>query len=772
MNRLPLLLLLSLPACAGQTGPAGLDGADGAAGADGADGQNGSNGSNGQDGNDGQDGDDGQDGQDGENGADAPVPNPILDPDTPLSSVIAIRLVDPGDTDAENLADYVKALVEAYAEGTIDPDLQFPLATASTDSVRGIAGTASNVVVSWLTPLTWDDDATAPHFGANADYLAWFGDGWDDVATNTPQWNGSGSEGWLWVNHEYVSNSLPTASSAPTGQYLTLARWLRHQGVLGNDVEASSWAQTDIDTLISWSKKQVGGSWMRVVQDPASGEWMVDRNSDNLRYDATDSTLSTVTGLTVGLDHDDSGVNLPAGVGVGILANCSGGQTPWGTVLTGEENAHGYYGDLDACWDSNQMFLAGTGCDPGTAITLDVSASASGEFGQHSDTATRHEKDQYGYVVEIDPGEAAGEYEGLTTEGVGHRRIGALGRARWENATLVVGADWALQDGQPIVLYAGDDRRSGRIYKFVTTDSYHDGMSRAEIRALLDEGSTWVSHFEGLDVTTGYTLVDSGEVPDETTPGTGRWVKLSLDSTDLAPNGEGLGDATRTVGDALADDSWNDMGGYRTDDDVLKTLFTASAKVGASELNRPEDLEWNPLDLSGTPRLYVAFTNDNKRTQTDQDGVLRDPATHSSSTSRADSDGRVFAIQEDDPTDPSTSSGFTYFQVWGGAHDDGEFDAACPDNLMVDDGGGLWFGTDGNFGRNGFADGIYYLDLDPDHTEDNTSLAEATYGRAFRVLGVPSDAEATGPAFSTNLDTLFLSVQHPGEEQYSGWPAR
>ena len=38
--------------------------------------------------------------------------------------------------------------------------------------------------------------------------------------------------------------------------------------------------------------------------------------------------------------------------------------------------------------------------------------------------------------------------------------------------------------------------------------------------------------------------------------------------------------------------------------------------------------------------------------------------------------------------------------------------------------------------------------------------------------GVPSDAEATGPAFSADMRTLFLSVQHPGEDRDSVWPPR
>jgi len=64
--------------------------------------------------------------------------------------------------------------------------------------------------------------------------------------------------------------------------------------------------------------------------------------------------------------------------------------------------------------------------------------------------------------------------------------------------------------------------------------------------------------------------------------------------------------------------------------------------------------------------------------------------------------------------------------------------------------------------------GQYYLDLDPSHK----TLANPTYGLAFRIVAVPSDAELTGPAFSAKQTTLFFSVQHPREDQYSSWPPR
>jgi secreted PhoX family phosphatase len=175
--------------------------------------------------------------------------------------------------------------------------------------------------------------------------------------------------------------------------------------------------------------------------------------------------------------------------------------------------------------------------------------------------------------------------------------------------------------GQPIVLYAGNDRRGGHIFKFVSSQPYTAGMTKAQQRALLDDGTLYVAQFAGLDNTHGRRLA-SGAVPSEAAPGQGRWLELSITSTDVAPNAAALGDPARTIGAALRDVNWNGLGGFTTDADVRRALFTAALKVGVMELNRPEDLEWNPRDHSGTPRLYVAFTNHDRQVALDGSGKL------------------------------------------------------------------------------------------------------------------------------------------------------
>ncbi|HJL28472.1 MAG TPA: DUF839 domain-containing protein, partial [Polyangiaceae bacterium LLY-WYZ-15_(1-7)] len=666
---------------------------------------------------------------------------------------------------ATNIRELVATRVDQVARGALPNGVQFPLRAATTDTVRAIDGLRTNVVAAWLDELTYEQDAEAARFGANADFTAFIGDGalesWD--TTRTTIYQGDSTSGWIWVNHEYISGARPSATSAPLGQHRTLAKWMRMHGVLAADPFADVWEQASIDTYVEWHKRQVGGSWARVVQDPSTKEWHLDLGAPNMRYDATSNTLVTVTGLELsGRDQDDSGTELPEGVVAGIHSDCSGFHTPWGTIFSAEENVQGAYGDLEPAWTSHNRFVAGVGFDPGSAITFDFSSTDDGDFGRHSDPNQQHLRDGYGYLAEIDPGVAASTFWDGSE---GHQKLGAMGRARWENATAQMNEDWQLVDGEPVTIYAADDRRGGRVYKFVTSGTYEDDMTRAEVRGLLDEGTVYVAHFAGLDNETGLDLAatDARPVDADGQRGEGRWIELSLTSTDIAPNAGALGDGSETVGEALQDVDWNGIGGFSSQTDVLRALFTASMKIGAMETNRPEDLEWNPMD----GLLYIAFTKHGRQVGLDQDGVLYDPSEHAAmSPLRPDPAGAVFALRE------NGDGTFEYFQVWGGTEGEADLDAANPDNLMIDAMGGVWFGTDGNFGTNGAADALYYIDTDPAHRAGEAGVVQATYGLAFRVVAGPSDSEATGPSLTPDLRTLFFNVQHPGERNASRWPSR
>lgn len=705
---------------------------------------------------------------------------PVVPPNAPLSSTVAVNI---RSQTGPSIPDYVRSLIAQYDAGTLG-GATFPLTNDLYDDVRAIRGLQPQVLLKWLDALTLDPNPEAPHFGANADYTAFFGDGWDsdwqgDVVGSAPQYRGSSSAGWLWINHEYISNNDASLTSAPTGQHLTLANWLKSAGFLVGDPTSNIWSQEDLNTQVRFHKKSIGGSWVRIEKD-TSGKWQLVKTSLNRRYDATSDTVTRLTGiglsnLSTGTDHlDGTGKDLSSGLLSGIAGDCSGGQTPWGTVVTAEENVQGYYGDLEACWTSQNAFVLNRGFDAGSNVAPTVAPTKSSDFGRVDQIQDRHNRDVYGYLVEIDVGLPADQYYQPVAgggDGRGHRKLGVFGRARWENVTFVTGADWKLVDGQPIVAYAADDRRSGRIFKFVSSAPYTTGMTRGEVRGLMDSGKLYVSHFAGLDNATGKTLLGGG-VPTEAQPGIGQWLEVSVDSTDVAPNAAAIGAPGTTVGEALRNTEWNSIGGFPTNDDALRSLFTVSAKIGVMELNRPEDLEWNPLDPSGSPKLYVAFTNNNGRCALDQDGVLFDPATHSTvATLRQDRTGGVWAMAEEDAANPAASQTFAYYAVWEGTQGQGEFDAANPDNLMIDSKGGVWFGTDGNVGTNGRSDALYLVDIASVPTDKDGKLTATA--RGFRVVAGPADSEATGPYLTPDERTLFFNVQHPGENTVTyptTWP--
>ena len=245
-------------------------------------------------GDDGDQGPSGTSGMPGEQGPAGPEGQPgipgltPLSSDTPLSSMVALSLVntygviDPTTGNvATDIAGYVRGLVALHDASNLPPGMQFPLKAAATDTVRALKGLHPHVVASWLDPLTYGaDPIDGPRFGANADYIAYFGDGWDggdgwDPDDDAPQFSGDDTVGYVWVNHEYISNSFPTPTSAPSGQNMVLARYLAYYGALANNIEASTWDASALSTYIHYAKKQLGGSWMRIVQDPATSEWSV-----------------------------------------------------------------------------------------------------------------------------------------------------------------------------------------------------------------------------------------------------------------------------------------------------------------------------------------------------------------------------------------------------------------------------------------------------------------------------------------------------------------
>ncbi len=182
--------------------------------------------------------------------------------------------------------------------------------------------------------------------------------------------------------------------------------------------------------------------------------------------------------------------------------------------------------------------------------------------------------------------------------------------------------------------------------------------------------------------------------------------------------------------------------GFKSQAEVLLETRKAAKAVNATPIDRPEDCEVHPLDGI----LYVALTNNSKH---------------------GNFFGQIVRLIEhnDDPAGES----FRFEIFFAGGPQSG---LACPDNLAFDRSGNLWVVCD--ISSSSAGRGIYEPFGNNGMFVVPTSGPEA--GDAFQFASGPKESELTGPWFTEDEQTLFLSVQHPGEESAgmdqlsSHWP--
>jgi secreted PhoX family phosphatase len=176
--------------------------------------------------------------------------------------------------------------------------------------------------------------------------------------------------------------------------------------------------------------------------------------------------------------------------------------------------------------------------------------------------------------------------------------------------------------------------------------------------------------------------------------------------------------------------------------DVLVKCREAAKAAGATPMDRPEDLEVHPID--GT--VFIALTNNSKH---------------------GNFYGQIVRLFEKDNNHAGEEFTFEIFAAGGP-----QSGFASPDNLAFDSAGNLWVVTD--ISSSSMNKGIY-------KTFGNNGLffiptSGPDKGHAMQFASAPVGAEMTGPWFTPDEKTLFLSVQHPGEnlESYaaptSHWP--
>lgn len=309
-----------------------------------------------------------------------------------------------------------------------------------------------------------------------------------------------------------------------------------------------------------------------------------------------------------------------------------------------------------------------------------------------------NEANRFGWMVEYDP------YDPESTP----RKLTSLGRFEHEGTTIVA------KSGQPIVAYTGDDDEFQFFYKFVS-DGIYEPEQEANNRNLLEHGTLYAAK-----------LHDDGS---------GEWLPMRHGESFLT-----------------------EEFGFHSQADVLIECRRAAQMIGATPMDRPEDIETNPVNDC----TYVMLTKNKKRQEPGTANMRpKNSAGHILELVHPGSDGErdhtsnrfqwnTFLLGGDPNSSDKNSQGF----YGKGPNGESVTDAgwfATPDNLTFDKLGNMWVSTDGceDFG---FHDGLWAM---------ATSGPYRAIPKHF--FGCPHGAEMCGPEFTPDSTTLFLSVQHPAD---------
>lgn len=531
-------------------------------------------------------------------------------------------------------------------------------------------GHSISVVVRWGDPLFKDAPAFDPknltataqekQFGYNCDFV---GVQPHPDAPNDP------NRLLMTVNHEY------------TNPELMFSRWkggatsATKQTV---DVELAAHGIAVVDL------KKENGKWTVVVD-----------SKYNRRF--TGTTPMTLTGPAAGNDLLKTSVDSTGTKVLGTLNNCAGGKTPWGTVLSAEENFDQYFGNFAALPDANPVKA--------------YHKRAAEFYGQHAsergwekvydrfDMAKEpNEVFRFGWVVEIDPTDPTSTPVKRT----------AMGRFKHEAATF------ALANSGQAVFYTGDDARFEYVYKFVSQGNYNATDRRANLN-LLDAGTLYVARFND--------------------DGSGQWLPLVF----------GQGKLTAPT--------------FKDQADLLIRTREAADILGATKMDRPEDIEQDPVNK----KIYMVMTNNSQRGAEGKPGIDKVNPRPDNRT------GQIIEVTEagDDPG--ATTFKWEIFLLAGNPAREAAdrpnsqtyfagFDKkkvspiACPDNITFDNAGNLWIATDGAGSPIGFNDGMFAV-----------PVAGPNRGELKQFFSTVFGSEVCGPEFTADNKTLFAAIQHPGE---------
>lgn len=617
------------------------------------------------------------------------------------------------------------------------------------------------VIVSWGDRVFPDQQ---DYFGYNCDYT-----GFVPVNGNNP------NDGYLWVNHEYIS--FPFSALAPEAPSDVANFDTSYFSAIGKALPT-----TKNRELLGEFLYNLGGSIVRISRPDRKGNFAV------VPGDPKNRRLHGLSGLAINSQRSDAYKDVtcwgsrqgdnnyligtgPAAIDVfqnvnadglgnkiiGTAYNCSGGTTPWGTILSAEENFQG----SAAAFVGVTEFLKANGSQASY-----TNGTTGAEFGLVGE--------KYGWIVEIDPAQP----------NFRPRKHTSLGRFRHENVAL------RAEPGKKLVAYMGDDRRGGHTWKFVSSGTVSSPNSKNN-SSLFENGTLHVARYNS--------------------DGTGKWVPLLLNtptnpnrpselaSVELAKRGtvgnngntrlparSGIAGQT-TDGGSFTITTANEgtaIAGYQNkkladfypnQGALLCDAFQAANLAGGTPTARPEDIEIHPR----TKEVFISYTDAAPGSDGYPDSRIFVVAKYTSAVNDTQHLGALYKIIEDSADGAGLTFRWQRFAQGGEAGAQNGTGFTQNDNLAFDRNGNVWIVTDMSTGtHNGFDVGAAATPITVDHKQaGNVGNLNAVFGNNW-LLFIPTSGanageaipfaygpprcEMTGPTFVG--DTLIISVQHPGED--------
>lgn len=606
-------------------------------------------------------------------------------------------------------------------------------ATSVVDKVTVPAGYTAKVFAAWGDPVmpggpAFRGDATE----TAADQLKQFGmhaDGMHFFPFPGASGAAASDRGVLCVNNEYTHEEILFPDGQVNGY--NIAKTRKSQAAHGVSIVEA---------------RRVNGKWA-VVKGSIFGRRITANTKCRVSGPAAGHALMKSNEYVIG-DNGSvaTGKQLDGFTAYGTINNCGNGITPWGTFLTCEENWNGNFGSNAA--------LPASSTEAGKLYNrYGVSAAGFGYRWHTTDprfdvSANPNETNLFGWVVEIDP---------YDPRSLPVKRT-ALGRIKHESAQYVVDAQ------NNVAIYTGDDERNEYIYKFVCAGKFNP-TNRAANRNLLDSGTLYVARFDS-------SLQ-------------GQWI--ALEPGTIGVDGVALRDNPNFAGANDAEVQAKIL---------IKTRMAADA-VGATMMDRPEWTGARPrINGFDEVEVYCTLTNNNRRGSSATPSSNKADGSTTAGSARPAVDaanpradnvyGHIIRWREANKSVTSTVFSWDLFVQAGDTATtkvakptndyqgnivdapNGSADYGAPDGLWFDYFGRLWVQTDqvgdgsGDFVNIG---GNMMVCADP-----NTGVTR-------RFMTAPNQCEVTGVTMTPDGKTMFVGIQHPGEDatsanptQFSNWP--